>query len=937
MAGDKPVTLADLKREISPLLGLTQQQQQPRQPFRREPMKRRADDQPANKFKGKSEDDRKKKLLETEKEMRKLDVEREERSKRISKLEEKSEKRKKLAAKLEAKGQKAAEHNDTKAFAAAQKRQAVLQKGEADAERDRQKYRAAEKKDELDLAKLRKEQLRAKSTLARYDRRAQKITGAKAASSNAGSALQGMGGTVGGAAQGYAAYHATKGGPGGKAGALGAGLQAAGGMGGGLGDMLGAAGTGVQLGGIFGPWGAAIGAALGVAITGAKKLVGVAADTGDKILKLSGDYAKATNQIPDSADAAGKQLQKLGGEFAEAYTDAFTQNLKLGVSFDDTYDSIKRLSRAIRPVGEDAAKTLGTMSKDTQAFAASLDVSADVIEGAMTTNMLGLGKTAKQTSEDLGSMYSTVTAANKEFSDELGGTRLRMDAFTDIMFESARKGDLWSLNYKEVGKQLAYIGVQATKAGIAQERLQKLMKIETGILTDTNDQFMVHEQGAKELAASQKLIKGKTDKEAESALTERYGSAEIAKAAMRTLKEVEKQGGNAGGMQNIEFGQLTAGTATGTQSRLDAIRKQLGSVSEEGGGRTALVAQKYGLENNLPLARELTELLMKSADKAFTQRLEEAKKGQTPEERAGNPAGAELVNMAAVGANKSMQQARDSLGEFAAVTMEANAGMKLLVGSMKGVDAVINEARRRAGMTPISAAEQKAEIKARLTEGTLTGMGASPVVQALQRKQFEKENPNLSPQDFEKIYAEREKERASKAADLLGNARNKEDFMAKSSLQHELSYTPDQAKALLQARKTSASSMTPDEILKVINDNNAKTAAKAAEDAAKTGADNALKNPVMPTPTGMPTPGTAASLAAQSGPMSSMQPQQTPAPSTFVQTSDVTNMSILDDKNGEVTVEKRLVKIEDKRDFGKKAGQAMVDAAGSVLTQHSNP
>lgn len=880
MAGNT-VTLdqASLNKLASMLGNNSAQQTQQRQPFVRQPM------QQAGAGKKNTGAEARKAQLQAEKELQQLDKEmydldrKSERLARKSGIEAEAAAKRKLRIEKEtAKWHDSASKNDEKAAIKSEKRLKALNDSQKKADVAHKKFQETNRKLEERMAKSRGEQLKHQKIAERHKSLSSRLAGNRARAEGATRGLQQMGGPIGSITQGVSAYKAAKGGPGGKAGALGAGLSAAGGAGGGLGDVLGSAGTGAQVGGIFGPWGTAIGAALGAAYEGAKKLGAVAAETGDDILKLTGTYIKSTNQIEDDTDAAKENLVKFGDQFKDSYANAIVESKKFGKSVQEIFDTEMELTKTISTLGGENSKTISKMTSDTYAFAAALNVPAETIKSGINTNMMALGQTSDQTEKALASMYSSVTAANDAFAGSLKGSKIRMDSFTDIMFESARKADVWTLGYEEVEKTLLGVAKASAEAGFSEERRQKMMKSTATLLQDQSDQYSNIMIGQRAYIKDLEMIKNLSPEKQLKAVQEKYGE-QGAEARLKMLQRAQQTGGQMNQLEAGRYGEGVIGSKVGTQAKAESIRKDY-------------LDKASGRESQLQIFKQLNEkagnnlggLELETAFDKFMKGNDEVVKAltgkqaaQAPGVKEGKPGGAAITEEAASGMIQSTKNQYEANAQLVKIAGLATAGIWGLVTAM---DAMNNTMASATDQVKHEAAAKKKAIEEHTASTEVTG-GQTAVADMYKKLGVD---PTQYMQAPTRTFSPRGGAHSTQMGPTISQFLQSQEYanLSKedrvSKLQKAQNINDVQAKGLVEMNDQQQERVIKGIMTGVMTEENRREALKQQnvsqdriEELVKQGGSQSQ----MPAPSGMPAPGTAATLQSTAGPMSSMQSQQT--------------------------------------------------------------
>ncbi len=353
-----------------------------------------------------------------------------------------------------------------------------------------------------------------------------------------------------------------------------------------------------------GGWG---GAAVSVAKEGAK----MAIDADDKLLKLSANYLKFSNKIPTSTGDAIVSLQDFEHQFKDSYVSVLDDTKGMGVGFQDAYDRLSFMSRAFRPQGEDMKDVLSKLSSDSFKFAASMGQSSEAISQSMEEDFRKFGSSAKKVSTDMAEVYETITDANRAFGKDLGQSIIRMDEFSDIIFSSARRADLWSLNYGEVAKLLTTIATEGTKAGLGEEKRQQMAKGLTDFTMGHQDTYLNVKAGERILNKFNGMGGG-TDLDA---IREEMGKrGDIDKqqiAGLSIALKRRRSGGNAS-VNNELAAKASAGSKLGMEAQLEALQKDFLDRIGTDEGKTKLLNQKLNLNDEV-LASQLVESL-KSGD-----------------------------------------------------------------------------------------------------------------------------------------------------------------------------------------------------------------------------------------------------------------------------------------------------------------------------------
>lgn len=238
------------------------------------------------------------------------------------------------------------------------------------------------------------------------------------------------------------------------------------------------AGVGELVGGNVGSFLAnvATGNVAGAAIDLGKAAADAAMTIDDKLSKLSANYIKATGTISDSNEEAIASIRSMNQNFKVAYSDSIESLMRFGISHDRAYEAVARFSKSIQPSMKDQGAALTRLAKDSYQYATMLDSTQEETAANMEAAFQQFGHGAKEVSRDLQSVYGVLDAANDRTVAGFDRAIVRMKDFSNIIFESSRKADLWSFSYEDVSSLLGALAQKTATAGMAEEKRQKIAK-----------------------------------------------------------------------------------------------------------------------------------------------------------------------------------------------------------------------------------------------------------------------------------------------------------------------------------------------------------------------------------------------------------------------------------------------------------------------------
>jgi hypothetical protein len=624
MAGG-PVDLSDASlRKLAVMLGESSAKQSgARQPFHREPMGERASSTGHTAAELKIAEEIKK----AEKELNSIHSARaslqkaeETRSRRIRQAEEAEAGRRQRALEAEVKLKKAIADGDLESEQRAERELRILKKKDDLQTKNARKFEAFRNRqaktnaliDKQDKAAFDRErtlmQLRAISAKGRAAQAIQKMSdrdgilgtlakgihGSREARLSAGLARATGGQPTGGGALAPLAK-----------GVVGAGLGAVGGIAQGVGGMVGGdTGTlgnvisGLASGAMKGAGAGIPGMLIGAVTEGGgaliKEGIKAAADMDDKLLRLAGNYVKFTGQIPKSNSEAVVSLAEFHGMFRDTYRDTIEQTRLMGVSVDATRERIAAMSKAFRPMGAEAGKVMTQLAVDSFKFQTAFGKTGEEMTSIMEDSFRNFSSSGEKISEQMASIYNVFQAGNDVFKKELGSNIIRMDEFSKITFESARRADLWSFNYGEVAKKLTTIAALASKAGMAEERRQKIAKGIIDFQTGTQSELFNILGGRKEIESRGDKFAKMDRKDVVKELSKDYDTA-AAEQMADVYSELGK-GKISKDMAAKYIGSMIGGSTKGMQYQdaalKDILKQTSGDMASQIETLRALLAEK---------------------------------------------------------------------------------------------------------------------------------------------------------------------------------------------------------------------------------------------------------------------------------------------------------------------------------------------------------
>ncbi len=269
------------------------------------------------------------------------------------------------------------------------------------------------------------------------------------------------------------------------------------------------------------------GGVMGVAAEGGKKLVGAVAgaalDQGDKLLRLAAIHKKVTNSIETGSREAVHDMSGLMKEFASAYSSSVGALMRYGVGKDEAYALVERFTRSIRPT-KDMSKQLTQLTIDTQRFAIGFNMSAEEVAADSEAMFAQFGMQQPKITKAYESMYSVFNDANKKTIKGFDEIIVRMDDWTRIVHDSARRAGLWTFSYGAMADMMARIATETAKGNMALAQRKQIGAAVAGALTGQGPDWVEYKVSERFM---QDVInvggKAKTPEELKELLGNRYG------------------------------------------------------------------------------------------------------------------------------------------------------------------------------------------------------------------------------------------------------------------------------------------------------------------------------------------------------------------------------------------------------------------------------
>ena len=403
----------------------------------------------------------------------------------------------------------------------------------------------------------------------------------------------------------------------------------------------------------------------------------------EDLLKLSGQYMKTVDGIPDTFEQASHSLSSYTNEFKTAYAVSLKETALLGVSSEESRKSLAEMSDIFQLKGEGFGKQLGAMNADLYKFAALTNQSADAIRDSMGSMFLDFGHSAEQAQADMASTYNVFHA----FNQEAGHGNLRMADFNKILFESAKDTSLWNFNVAEAAGTMSALADQTLKAGFSQTQLNNLQKKLLG---------PSGKMGAPEaVAAGMTAIKGLLDAqgkalkgtEMEEALT-RGGFQGASRESMKKSAAAWEAGANREvlGMQAAPM--LTESKQL--EGKLVYWKEQLAGQLKGGPQELAGLRQIVGglfHTDQLPEIDAIIELMKKSGGESEQASANWAKKAASgADKKASGSKALGLAQTTSMGVSTAAMNTADALSELSKVTYLAADAMGLLNTAHRGTN-----------------------------------------------------------------------------------------------------------------------------------------------------------------------------------------------------------------------------------------------------------
>jgi hypothetical protein len=288
------------------------------------------------------------------------------------------------------------------------------------------------------------------------------------------------------------------------------------------------------------------------------------------------NMGKAAGQAFADITGLGTSVQSMA---EHSFEEAHAQLVKFGNDLEKDHELFDHFSRALADIGVD--HTVGSISKlvvQTEILSKALDITSDEALASVQEGMAKTGKSAEEANDDLASIYQTIQAGNKQAKAEFGHSVFGMRKFTEQVLNVRTNIRGYNVDVKSLTSFMAGAVNEATKFGASQEQATKASKTLAEIVTSGAPDWVKY-LGGKDLISSMVGIDlskpGGVD-----AIKKKMGELPAdAIKQLTVLQEMQKKGLIQEYDYTRQVNSILEGTTAGMEANFKVMKKYAGNSS----------------------------------------------------------------------------------------------------------------------------------------------------------------------------------------------------------------------------------------------------------------------------------------------------------------------------------------------------------------------